>query len=228
MFVKYDKTFRILIPEIQVPGKRVLSKEQVKLLLAGEVDIEEKIDGANVGIIRHKKGFSLQKRGSLVGQSEHEQFQYFYSWAYHHNYDKLMRIPMNYLLYAELCYAVHTIFYNKLPDYVLVFDVMYTKTGGWMTSRDRREFCKDYGFATVPLIARGYFNLTDLHKLIPKESAFGDMAEGIVVKRYRSGEYLRGKIVKPEFIKEIEESDHWMFKQVRRNECLKEKSQLIL
>ncbi len=77
MFRKYEKTFRILVPTIEVPGKLVLSKNDAGALLSGNVIIEEKMDGANVGIIRHKNGFALQKRGSLVGPSEHEQFEFF-------------------------------------------------------------------------------------------------------------------------------------------------------
>ena len=122
MFLKYEKTFRIPIPQIKVPGKLILSRKELQLLLAGKVEIEEKMDGANVGIIRHKKGFSLQKRGSLVGQSEHEQFQYFHAWANRIKYDNIMSVPPNHLLYGELLYAVHTIYYDNLPDYFLVFD----------------------------------------------------------------------------------------------------------
>ncbi len=50
MFRKYEKTPRILTPNFNVPGKLYLSKDEVKSLLAGEVVVEEKMDGANVGI----------------------------------------------------------------------------------------------------------------------------------------------------------------------------------
>ena len=54
MFRKYEKTYRILVPQIDVKGKHYLSKKEVKKLLGGNVTIMEKLDGANVGIIRHK------------------------------------------------------------------------------------------------------------------------------------------------------------------------------
>lgn len=217
MFLKYEKTYRIPVPQISVPGKLVLSKDEVRLLLAGKVSLEEKMDGANVGIIRHKNGFGLQKRGSLVGQSEHAQYQYFHNWASYQNYDKIMSIPVGYLIYGELCYAVHTIYYDRLPDYFLVFDVLNLETGHWMSRPERDNFCHDFGFTPVPLVAEGYFNLKELWDLVPKESAFGEVAEGIVVKRYRKKEYLRGKIVKPEFIKTIDDSKHWTKYNIRVN-----------
>ncbi len=101
MFKKYEKIFRILIPEINVRGKFTLSKDETRLLLGGKVFIEEKMDGANTGIIRHKRGFHLQKRGSLVGQSEHEQFGFFYNWAYQKNYEKIMKLPQRYIVYGR-------------------------------------------------------------------------------------------------------------------------------
>lgn len=217
MFKKYEKTYRIRIPQYDVKGKFYLSDEEVKILLAGAVIIEEKIDGANVGIIRHKNGFHLQKRGSLVGQSEHPQFGFFHNWAYK-NYDKIMAVPLGYLIYGELCWAVHTIYYDKLPDYFLVFDVIHTRSNHWLSIKERHEFCETYGFSQVPLLSIGYYDKMDLFDLVPDESLFGEFAEGIVVKRYRKDEYLRGKIVKPEFMKALDEEDeHWTRRELKTN-----------
>lgn len=220
MFIKYEKTYRIPIKEIPIGGKFYLSKKETRILLAGEITVEEKMDGANTGIIRHKNGFTLQKRGSLVGQSEHEQFQYLYSWANRTKYDNIMAVPPGYLIYGEWCYAVHSIYYDRLPDYFLVLDILKNKKK-WLNRKERNEFCAKYEFASVPLIAEGYFNITDLYDLIPKESAYGDIAEGIVLKRYRKKGYIRGKIVKPQFIKILEESDHWTKYSVKSNRVQK-------
>jgi ATP-dependent RNA circularization protein (DNA/RNA ligase family) len=226
MFLKYEKTYRIRIPQYDVKGKFYLSDEEVKLLLAGAVSIEEKIDGANTGIIRHKKGFHLQKRGSLVGQSEHPQFGALHNWANGVGYDKIMAVPPGHLIYGEWAWAQHTIFYDKLPDYFLAFDVMHTPSGYWFNLKERFEFCETYGFSQVPLISMGYYSKMDLFDLIPGPSAFGEFAEGIVVKRYRKGNnYLRGKIVKPEFMKTLDEEDeHWTKRKLSINKLAKEHS----
>lgn len=215
MFRKYEKTFRLVIPEIQVKGKLTLNKNEVKSLLGGNVSIEEKLDGANVGIIKHKNGFHLQKRGSLVGQSEHAQYQYFHNWAHYQNYNKLMELPNKYIVYGELLYVIHSIYYDKLPDYFIVFDVWDgTK---FLNYKERTKFCDKYGFKQAPLIAEGVFTLKEIYKLIPANSAYGDTCEGIVIKRYRKKDYIRGKIVKPEFIKFMEESEHWFHKEIKTN-----------
>jgi len=215
MFRKYEKTFRIVVPEIDVRGKFFLSNKEVQLLLAGDVIVEEKMDGANTGIIRHKRGFHLQKRGSLMEQGEHEQFGFFYNWAYRQNYELVMSIPMNHIVYGELLYATHTLYYDKLPNYFLVFDVWTGQK--WMDYDQRNEFCTKFGFHQVPFITKGSFGVSDLFSLISDKSAYGEKSEGIVIKRYRKNEYLRGKIVKAEFIKHLDENDHWMKYSVKRN-----------
>jgi len=212
MFRKYEKTYRIRIPQFQVPGKHYLSSDETKRLIGAKVIVEEKMDGANAGIIRHKSGLHLQKRGSLVSTSEHAQFQFFHGWS-NVNYDKIMAIPVGYLIYGELMYAQHNIFYDKLPDYFLVFDIFNGKK--FLSREERNEFCEILGFSQVPFISEGYFKLEDLYSLLPKISAYGDRAEGIVIKRYRKKEYMRGKIVWPEFMKTIDE--HWTKKDLRKN-----------
>jgi ATP-dependent RNA circularization protein (DNA/RNA ligase family) len=222
MFRKYSKTYRIPVPQFNIKGKLFLSGSDVQLLLAGKVVIEEKIDGANTGIIRHKKGFSLQKKGSLVGQSEHEQFNFFHHWANVLNYDRIIEVPPGHIIYGELCYAVHHIYYDSLPDYFLVFDVYKFKGGKWLNRNERNDFCKCFEFYQVPLITEGYFDKKELVDLIPKKSNFGPQAEGIVVKRYRKKEYLRAKLVRPEFVKELnEDGEHWTKKELKVNKLAK-------
>lgn len=211
MFVKYEKTFHVF----PVTSKFNLDNTQLKRLFAGEVVVEEKMDGSNVGIIRHKKGFALQKRGSLVGTSEHEQFSFFHNWANQQRYEQIMSLPVGTLLYGELLYAVHTIYYDKLPDFFLVFDVK--RDGDWLDYDERKQLCDDHGFHMVPFVNRGTFSKMDVQGMVPKESAYGPEAEGIVIKRYAKHGYFRGKIVKPGFMKQLEESDHWMTHNVRRN-----------
>lgn len=206
------------MPQFGMPkNKRCLTSAEVQALLGGAVTIEEKVDGANAGVIRHKQGFHLQKRGSLVGTSEHEQFQFFHNWANYQNYDKLMGLPKGYIVYGELMFAVHSIFYDRLPDYFLVFEVWNGQR--YLSRAERDAFCDKYGFHQVPLLAEGHFNIGELAELIPATSAFGDTIEGIVVKRYRKKqkERLVGKIVRPEFIKKMDESEHWTKYNIKRN-----------
>ena len=212
MFIKYDKTFHVF----PVTSKHNLDKTQLKRLLSGSVVIEEKMDGSNVGIIRHARGFSLQKRNSLVGTSVHAQFDYFHNWANGAARERIMSGPQGTLIYGELLYAIHHIYYGSLPEYFLVFDVRQGKR--WMKYDTRKEFCERHGFHMVPLVDSGSFTKNDLIDIVPDQSAHGDICEGVIVKRYAKHGYFRGKIVKPGFIKALDEDDeHWSRKEVKRN-----------
>jgi len=219
MFYKYPKTFRILLPEIDIKGKHFLSKADVKKLLGGKVTILEKMDGANVGIIRTKNEFRLQKRGSLVGASTHNQFNYFKAWSYN-NYDKLMAIPKNTILFGELCYAVHTITYDKLPDYFLAFAWLDRVSNTYYHWTDLVELCDKIGLSTVPHIYSGYTNKMDLFNMMPDPSHYSThKSEGLIVWNYRQN--MRGKIVREEFQKSMDDEGHWRTKPITVNELAK-------
>jgi hypothetical protein len=216
MFRKYEKTFRMpgLPDNLTTIGKYTLSGTDAKNLLNGNVTVEEKIDGANIGIIRHKTGYHLQKRGSLVGQSEHAQYQFFHNWA-SKNYDKIMAFPKNYIVYGELMFLVHHIYYDQLPDWVIVFDIW---NGENYLDRERKEeFCLQYDMNVIPLIYTGQLLLNQIPAIFPKKSAYGERAEGMVIKRYKKKEMLKAKVVDPAFVKEIGEIGHWRRQKLKKN-----------
>lgn len=217
MFRKYEKTYRILVPQVSTKGKHYLSDADVKKLLGGNVTITEKMDGANVGIIRHKDHFRLQKRGSLVDVSEHYQFNYFKAWA-QLNYDKLMQIPQGMILYGELMICKHTVHYDMLPDQFLAFGLCDRKTGEYSHWYDMEELCDNIGLHTVPLIE---MNTSGLHRdelfdLVPNPSAYGhEQAEGILVWNYKRN--IRGKLVLRKFQNSMDMDGHWATKKITKN-----------
>lgn len=217
MFIKYDKTFRLTTPNINVKGKFCLTEAEQKNLLGAKVYIEEKVDGANVGVVRHKQGWTLQKRRGLADEGSHAQYSFFWNWA-RHNHEKIMDMPIGSLVYCELCYAQHHVRYDILPSYILVFDIWNGKI--FLNYEMKKKFCEVYNLKMVPLLFEGYVSKTDLDKYmyIPSLYSTTDQAEGIVVKRYHKKHgYTRGKLVRPEFMKEIEEEDHWMGKPTTKN-----------
>jgi ATP-dependent RNA circularization protein (DNA/RNA ligase family) len=216
MFRKFEKTFRLNLSGFEVPHKLAISKEDEKRLFAGRVIIEEKVDGANVGIIRTKDNFRLQKRGSLVDTSEHEQYNRFKAWA-NENYEKIMSIPQNIIVYGEFMYAQHHIFYDKLPDWFLVFEIYDTKMQKYWDYWTRHEFCESNGLAQAPLIFEGFIDKSECIKIVPKVSKYGSKAEGMVIKKYSKKDYMRAKVVWPDFMKELDESDHWIKYNIRVN-----------
>jgi ATP-dependent RNA circularization protein (DNA/RNA ligase family) len=209
MFRKYEKTFRI--PGFDIKGKAVLSHKEVQALLTGRITVEEKIDGANVGIIGGKKDkiFRLQKRGSLVDFSEHPQFGRFKAWT-SERFHKLMGVRYPYIIYGEFMWATHHIFYDSLPDWFICFDIWDGQE--FVGRRIKEKFCESLHIEVVPLVYEGYVsNVPEVLNMVYGQSEYSSDhdREGIVVKNCRK--QMRGKIVRPEFIKEIDEDGkHWM------------------
>ena len=216
MFRKYPKTFRILVPQINVKGKHYLSDEDSENLLGGHIICCEKVDGGNVGIIRHDGIFELQKRGSLIGGREHYQFQFLKAYCAK-NYDKIMQIPDNTILYAELMVCQHTIFYDMLPDWILPFAWFDLATNQYRHRDDMVELCDRIGLSYVPEICRGTgYKKEDLFDLIPDPSVYGHQeGEGLVCWNYDAN--MRGKVVRERFVKEMEEDGHWDKGPIRKN-----------
>jgi len=219
MFREYEKTYRIPHPEVS--NKLNISDQQLKELLTGFVIVEEKIDGANTGIIGLKRDqFRLQKRSSLVDTSEHPQYGRFKAWSIEH-YNDLIKIPQGVIAYGEFMWATHHIYYNELPDWFICFDVFH-KNYGYLNRTDKEKFCNDFNLKCVPLIAQGYFNKKEIMNMLDGNSAYNSFSfdkisnkhipcfkEGIVVKNYRKQK--RAKLVRPDFIKELnEDGTHWM------------------
>ena len=201
-FRKYEKIFRILVDSINVKGKHYLYPEEEKKLFNDRVHVFEKVDGANVAIYKNADGkIFLQKRGSHIDNG-HKQYIFFQNWCYEH-YDMMKIIPNNFIVYGELMRCKHSIYYDKLSDWFLVFDIYDLGDENYYSWKDVELFCRLTGFTHVPLIYEGYItHKNQIINLIPKESKYGDIAEGLVIKNYKNGMY--GKIVKEEFIKMID------------------------
>lgn len=214
MYRKYEKTYRITTPNYQVKGKLTLPKAEQNTLLIGKVQITEKVDGANTGIVKGKGDkWTLQKRRGLADEGIHAQFSFFWNWA-RHNTVKILNIPSGWIVYGELCFARHHISYDMLPSYFLVFDIW----DGRRYIRDSESVADYLGFKHVPVLCEEKYidNILELEKFISKSNlATESVMEGIVVKNYRK--QTRGKLVRPEFMKEIEDEGHWMHKAYNKN-----------
>jgi ATP-dependent RNA circularization protein (DNA/RNA ligase family) len=219
MFRKFEKTLRIRVPQINVGSKKFLSRAETKKLLNGKLTITEKVDGANTAIIRTKNWFKLQKRGSLVGTSEHEQYNFFKAWA-DKNYEKILKIDTNYIVYGELLRIVHTIYYDKLPDWFLVFAIWNKKNSRYLSWDLVSSLCDDWGLSTVPRLAEDvYLDRDELFDFIPEISKVGSLpSEGIIVWNFKK--QMRGKVVREEFIKKLEIGAHWTKKQSKYNSLI--------
>ncbi len=204
------------------PGKprddKLLTPHEVRDLLAGEVVVEEKVDGANLGFSTDEDGtLRAQNRGAYLDvDAPQGQWKPLRRWLAMRRHPMAEALFPDLLLFGEWCYAVHSIRYSRLPDWFLVFDV-YDRGSRAFWSVDRRNaFAASLGLATVPPLARGHYDLTGLKALLKASRLTSGPPEGLYVRCEHGGQLVaRAKIVRAEFVQAIEE--HWSKRSIEEN-----------
>lgn len=116
---------------------KVLTPNEVAALLAGDVVVEEKLDGANVGLsLTHDGSLRAQNRGQYLTEPHAGQFARLPAWLAQHSEALRTALTPNLILFGEWCAARHSLDYASLPDWFLLFDVYDSASGRfWSTPR---------------------------------------------------------------------------------------------
>jgi hypothetical protein len=110
---------------------KVLSRAEAQALLLGEVVVEEKLDGANLGIsLAPDGGLRAQNRGQYLGAPFAGQFSRLPAWLAMHESGLRAVLQPALILFGEWCAARHSVSYDRLPDLWLLFDVYDREAGG--------------------------------------------------------------------------------------------------
>lgn len=202
---------------------KVLASTDVAGLLHGEVVVEEKLDGANLGFSLSPAGeLRVQNRGTYLTEPYAGQFARLPAWLATHGEgiaDALLDShDAQLILFGEWCAARHSLSYTRLPDWLLLFDVFDTKAGRFWSRTRRNPLAQRLGLATAPQVVHGRFRLNDLVEgLDTWPSRFRDgPLEGVVVRR-ESADWCeqRAKLVRADFTQSI--GEHWRGRQVEWN-----------
>lgn len=198
---------------------KVLSTEEVRALLGSEVVVEEKLDGANLGFSVGADGsIRAQNRGSYLHKPYPAQFARLDDWLARHE-DRLFDLLGEHLVaFGEWCAARHTLDYDALPDWWLMFDVYDRRElRFWSTSR-RNALATKLGVVRVPRLHHGRTSLDQLRTWIATDHSHfrAGGIEGVVVRRENTDWLLdRAKLVHPGFTQAI--GDHWRSRAIEWN-----------
>lgn len=198
---------------------KVLSPDEAASLLSSEVVVEEKLDGANLGFSIGTDGsIRAQNRGSFLHRPFPAQFSRLDDWLECHQ-DRLFDLLGEHLIaFGEWCAARHTLAYDTLPDWWLLFDVYDRREGRFWSTRLRDELGASLEVQCVPALHRGRTDLNQLRAwLVADHSHFRDGGlEGVVVRR-EDPDWLfdRAKLVHPDFTQAI--GEHWRSRAIEWN-----------
>lgn len=194
--------------------------ESTRLLGDGAVFIEEKIDGANLGLSMDTTAHKIvaQNRGHYVTPSYHAQFAKLGTWIDTH---AAALWPIledgNHVLFGEWCAMEHSIAYTRLPGLFVAFDLMDKRTGTFASRQVLQEALQGSGIPLVPLIChRNIKSLEEAAELVQTPSQFYDgPVEGIYVRKcWEDLTIDRAKVVRSDFICG---SVHWTKKKYKWN-----------
>jgi hypothetical protein len=201
----------------KVRNDKVLKPDEARSLMSQTSVVEEKIDGANLGVSFDKSGKMLfQNRGNWLTGKLVAQWHGLRGWAAKHEVLLRSKLPANHVLFGEWCFAKHSIYYDCLPDWFLVFDVFDAGVGKFWDSARRNSLAESAELAVVPQVERGVFSLEKLLALLQTKSRFSNVqCEGLYLRREQNWLEERAKIVRPEFSQAI--ADHWSRQSVTGN-----------
>lgn len=198
---------------------KILTAEETQALLDAPVVVEEKLDGANLGISLGPDGdLRAQNRGEYLHLPYTGQFSRLEHWLSVHEERLFDALDEHLILFGEWCAARHSLDYTRLPDWWLLFDVYDKREERFWSTRRRNALAARVGVATVPCLQQGDTTLEDLQTLVAtRQSGFrpGPL-EGVVVRKEDADWLLaRGKLVRAEFTQAIEA--HWRSRGIEWN-----------
>ena len=217
-FFKYPSTPHLaLLGDMPVRGDKVMSETECNEFLRHKLVIEEKVDGANLGISFDSDGnIRAQNRGNYLHLPASDQWKSLAGWLAPRTETFFDVISDGYILFGEWCYAQHSVKYDRLPDWFLGFDVYDKQTGNFLALHRRDKLLQELQVEQVPFIARGRFTLTEIKSLLARSKLGNQQAEGICI-RYESDEWLvkRAKLVRSSFLQEMDH--HWSRSGIKKN-----------
>lgn len=190
---------------------KVLLPNEVTVLLAGDVVVEEKLDGANLGLSLTLDGnLRAQNRGQYLAEPHAGQFARLPAWLAQHGEALRSALTPSLIVFGEWCAARHSLDYAALPDWFLFFDVYDRSEGRFWNSSRRNALASAAGLVTVPQVLQGKATIPALKKLVANTTSRyrAGALEGVVIRR-ESADWCeaRAKLVRPDFTQAI--STHW-------------------
>lgn len=210
---KYNRTFHIpWSPGGTNDDKRAGSIEK---LIGVPIVITEKMDGSNTSL-EAEGCFSRSHSGppthaSFDGlKALHASIQY--------------KLPKGFQFFGEWCYARHSIEYNELPGYFMLFNVKDLDGPVWGSWEEVEMWAEEIGVPTVPVLFKGTVSSEkELQELVEsfmnQPSACGGIREGVVVRVAHA--FLNSSfsecVMKCVRANHVQTSEHWKDQEIIRN-----------
>ena len=213
---------------LHLPYKPNASKDDVvaqesdaKVVFEQPVHVEEKIDGASVGmtiyddhpLIRNRD--HILRKGYMKDTPAKKQFVSIWNWWYAHR-ERFEQLE-GYSVYGEWMKAQHGIYYTQLPEWFIAYDLLDQKSGYFLAPKSARKLLVEAGFVVPEVRYIGEIEDYDqFEEMANMPAAWAEgKAEGIYVK-VDNVEVVthRFKMVRQDFVR----GQFWDGKTLLKNE----------
>ncbi|MGC8732272.1 MAG: RNA ligase family protein [Halothiobacillaceae bacterium] len=198
---------------------KVLSPAETDELLGGEIVVEEKLDGANLGLSISPDGsLRVQHRGGWLSPPYSGEFRRLGAWLDQHQERLFDALEPHLIVFGEWCAARHSLDYDRLPDWWLVFDVWDRNAQRFWSTTRRNAWAHAAGVPHIARLHQGRFTLPQLQDAVMRSASRYRLGppEGVILRR-EDDAWLRAraKLVRPDFVQGIE--THWRRQPLRWN-----------
>lgn len=159
----------------------VLGPGERDQLLAADLDVEEKLDGANVMVWSEQGVLHCAGRAGPDSLDRAGQFGALRAWVAAHPHLLEPLLGPGDVLYGEWLYLTHTIPYRDLPSWFVALDLRRAD-GSFVDGPERRPLLAGTGLVVPPLLGSGRFSLAELEELAPRTTWSDATGEGVVVR----------------------------------------------
>jgi hypothetical protein len=207
---KYPRTFHLPWSESRTEDDKTLSSQQVEKMFAGkQVVVTEKLDGENTTI--YSDGYCHARS---MDSAHHVSRSYVKSIAAQVSCD----IPLGWRLMGENLYAKHSIEYDDLPDYFILFGIA-DENDNALAWNEVEEYADLLGLTTAPVIYKGVYDEERIKSLRPSSSKFGGEAEGYVIRTESGFPMSSFGRHAAKFVRKghVQTKDHWMHTKIVPN-----------
>lgn len=213
-FVRFPRTPHLaVLGSLDVRDDKVLSRQAARAFLDEPVVVEEKVDGENLGLSVVEGQVVAQARGSYV-ELGGASFRGLAAWLRPRASRIADELGEDLILFGEWCSVHHTVPYDALPDWLLVFDVYDRRNRRFWGLDERDLLAESLQLAHVPRLDAGTFDLAALEQLLGT-SRLGDAPMEGLVLRHAHDPDDRAKLVRPAFVQAI--GEHWRSRPAARN-----------
>ena len=204
MKVKYPKTKHLPFSKGLTRGDKII--ETLDFFLNKEIIVSLKLDGENSSLMRDY----IYARS--LDSADHPSVHWLKNLWGNIRFD----IPENWRICGENLYAVHSIVYDELPTYFMVFNI-WDENNQCLSYDDTLIWCELLGLQHVPVLYRGIFDEKILEKIASEINT--EINEGFVIRitdsfHFKDFEKYYAKWVRE---KHVKTKKHWKLEKIVKN-----------